>query len=209
VPVTEAGDAGIVLEGTLADVGPVVLDRVEGEADHRLFRELVGRYHYLGYRVPFGAHLRYLASVSAPERRLVAAVQLSSPAWRLAPRDQWIGWDDATRKRNLQRVINNSRFLVLPWVRVAHLASHVLSAVTRAAKRDWRLRYGVQPWLVETMIDASRFRGTCYRAANWIDVGQSTGRGRMDRRHERHGAAVKRVLIYPLDRHTASRLREA
>jgi hypothetical protein len=185
------------------------VERVESRAEHRLYRELVGRYHYLGYRVPFGAQLRYLAYVSEPRRLVVAAMQFSSPAWRLAARDRWIGWDDARRADNLQRVVGNSRFLILPWVRVRNLASRLLSLLVRRVRADWEEVYGVAPLLAETMVDVSRFRGTCYRAANWIELGLTTGRGRMDREHRRHGRAPKRILIYPLVGDAARRLREA
>jgi len=209
VPVTAAGEPGAVLVGTVREFGPVEVERVGDAGAQRWFRELVGRYHYLGYRVPFGAHLRYLVFVGKPERRVVGAVQFSSPAWRMSVRDGWIGWDEAARQRNLQRVVNNSRFLLLPWVRVRNLASTVLSMVVRRLRADWQGRYGVEPLLVETLVDARRYRGSCYRAANWQVLGRTTGRGRMDRGHRRHGAAPKTVLIYPLVRDAARRLREA
>ena len=209
VPVTAAGDPGEELIGTVRDFGEVELELIEGAAAQHRFRELIGRYHSLGYRVPFGAHLRYLVYVSKPQRVVVGACQFSSPAWRMAVRDRWIGWDEATRKRNLQRVINNSRFLILPWVRVKNLASKVLSLTMRQLREDWQGRYGVEPFLVETLVDGTRYRGSCYRAANWIVLGETTGRGRMDRRHQRHGVAPKTVLVYPLFRDAARKLREA
>jgi hypothetical protein len=116
----------------------------------------------------------------------------------MAARDRWIGWDDETRARRLQHIVNNSRFLILPWVRVRNLASSVLSRATRALSRDWERDYGWQPWLLETLVDQSRFAGTCYRAANWMAVGETTGRGRQDRLHQRHGAAPKTIFMYPL-----------
>ena len=208
VPRTARGEPGAPLVGTVGQFGQLTLEPVEDDADHGWFRELVGRYHYLGYRVPFGAHLRYLAFVSQPRRAVVAAVQVSSPAWRLAVRDHWIGWDDATRRRQLQQVVNHSRFVVLPWVRVRNLASRLLSVLARQLPVDWQARYGVTPLLLETMVDTSRFRGTCYRAANWLALGETTGRGRMDRHHRRHGAAPKQVLVYPLIADAARRLRD-
>jgi len=209
VPHTVRGELGPPLVGSVGQFGSLSLEPVEDRADHRWFRELVGRYHYLGYRVPFGGHLRYLAFVSQPERAVVAAVQVSSAAWRLAVRDRWIGWDDATRARNLQKVVSQSRFVVLPWVRVRNLASRLLSILARQLPGDWQARYAVTPLLLETMVDVSRFEGTCYRAANWLDLGLTAGRGRMDRQHLRHGQAPKRVLVCPLGRHAARRLREA
>jgi hypothetical protein len=209
VPLTVAGEAGPDLVGSVGEFGTLGVELAQGKVERHWYRELVGRYHYLGYRVPFGAQLRYLAFLSEPQRAVVAAMGLSSPAWRLAPRDRWIGWDEETRERNLQRVVGNSRFLILPWVRVRNLASRLLSLLMRRVASDWEAHYGVAPLLAETMVDVSRFEGTCYRAANWIELGQTTGRGRMDREHKRHGQAPKRILVYPLARHAVRRLREA
>ena len=169
---------------------------VQSRQQRLLFKELVSRYHYLGYAMPYGARLQYLVYVSRPRREVVGCVQFSSPAWRMKVRDQWIGWDDATRKLRLQHVVNNSRLLVV--ARIRNLASTLLSCVLRRLPCDWQRQYGVQPWLVETLVDRQRFHGGCYRAANWIVLGQTSGRGRMDRSHQRHGAQIKTVLVYPL-----------
>ncbi len=209
VPMTARGDRGRDLVGEVGDFAPVELELVETADQRLLFRELVGRYHYLGHAVPFGAHLRYLVYASRPERAVVGCVQFSSPAWRMAARDAWIGWDDLTRQRQLQRVVSNSRFLILPWVRVKNLASVVLSLALRRLCADWPRRYGLAVLLVETLVDTSRYSGHCYRAANWIRLGQTSGRGRMDREHLRHGAAPKTVLVYPLVKHAVRRLRGA
>ncbi len=206
-PITPAGDPGEPLVGRVGEFEPVSVAPVAGRREHRLFRELLGRYHVLGYRVPYGAQMRYLVYAGQPAGTVVGVFQVSSPAWRLAVRDLWIGWDDACRAQNLQRVVNNSRFLVLPWIRIEHLASRVLSLLVRRLPADWEERYAVKPLLIETMVDVSRYRGTCYRAANWRDLGLTTGRGRMDRRHERHGIAPKRVLVYPLAPDAAEQLR--
>jgi hypothetical protein len=186
------------LEGTLRDVEPLSIERVRDDADRALWRELVERYHYLGHRVPFGAHLRYLVRISRPEPQVVGCLQFSSPGWRMAAREAWIGWDDSTRARELQRIVNNSRFLILPWVRVRNLASSVLSQAARTLVPDWEASYGIRPWLLETLVDPARYAGTCYRAANWIELGETSGRGRDDREHQRHGAAPKKVFVYPL-----------
>lgn len=209
VPVTSRGDRGRDLVGEVGEFAPIEAEAVETADQRLLFRELVGRHHYLGHAVPFGAHLRYLVYALRPGRTVVGCLQFSSPAWRMAARDVWIGWDDATRRRNLQRVVNNSRFLILPWVRVKNLASVVLSLAMRRLCVDWPRRYGVEVLLVETLVDTSRYTGHCYRAANWIRLGETTGRGRMDREHLRHGAATKTVLVYPLVRDAARRLRDA
>ncbi len=208
VPVTERGNPGAVIQGTAHDVGRLELELVRSDEPRRLFRELVGRYHYLGHAVPFGAHLRYLIYAELPQRSVVACMQFSSAAWRIAVRDEWIGWDDDTRVRNLQHIVNNSRFLVLPWVDVKNLASRILSEAVRRMATDWKRYYRVEPMLAETLVDPRRYRGTCYRAANWIDVGFTSGLGRQDRR--RHGGEVapKTVLIYPLAHDAAQRLRE-
>lgn len=207
VPVTARGDAQATLAGTVRDVAPILVERVDTADDRLLFRELVGRHHYLGHAVPFGAQLRYLVYASRPQRMVVACVQFSSPAWRMASRDTWIGWDEATRARNLSRVVNNSRFLILPWVRVKNLASTILSRVARRLGEDWPAWYGATPVLLETLVDPVRFDGASYRAANWIVVGETTGRGRQPGR-AREERAPKRVLIYPLVRDAARRLRE-
>jgi hypothetical protein len=208
VPVTERGEPGRALRGTVRDIAPVSLERVIDSEQRLLWRELVGRYHYLGHAVPFGAQLRYLVWAGRPERAVVGCVQLSSPAWRMAARDRWIGWSDGQRVRCLQRVVCNSRFLILPWVEVQNLASASLAMVSRQVAADWPEQYGIEPYLLETVVDLGRFTGTCYRAAGWLEVGVTSGRGRMDREHRREGAAPKRVLVYPLVREAARKLRE-
>jgi hypothetical protein len=194
--------------GSVEAFGPILVEEVRGSQEGELFRELVGRYHYQGYRVAYGAQLRYLVYISEPRRQVVGCVRYSSPAWRMSARDQWIGWDDRTRACNLQRVVNNSRFLLLPWVRIRNLASRVLSQAQRQMAVDWRRRYRVEPVLLETLVDCQRFTGTCYRAANWFEVGMTTGRGRMDRSHRREDLRPKKVLLYTLVRDAARRLRE-
>ena len=171
VPRTAAGEPGPPLLGSVRDVEPLQVERVREPAQRLLFRELVGRYHYLGHTVPFGAHLRYLVFASRPARAVVGCLQFSSPAWRMAARDRWIGWDDATRARNLQRVVNNSRFLLLPWVAVSNLASAVLARGLGQLVMDWPHHYQLEPWLVETLVDPCRHHGGCYRAANWVALG--------------------------------------
>src|SRR5436190_22234261 len=209
VPVTERGNPSAVIQGTAHDVGRLELELVRSDEARRLFRELVGRYHYLGHAVPFGAHLRYLIYAELAERSVVACVQFSSAAWRIAVRDEWIGWDEDSRVRNLGHVVNNSRFLVLPWFEIKNLASRILSEAARQIVVDWKQYYGVEPLLAETLVDPRRYRGTCYRAANWIDVGFTSGLGRQDRRRSGGEVAPKTVLIYPLAPDAAERLRES
>lgn len=189
--------------GVASECEPLELALVEGPAESRRWREQVERYHYLGCPVPFGAHLRYW--VRNRDREL-ACLLWTSPAWKIKPRDAWIGWNDERRQRNLPWIVNQGRFLILPWVRVKGLASKILARSARRLPRDWQTRYGHRPLLLETLVDAQRFRATCYRAANWIYLGQTTGRGRMDREHKAHGQAIKDIYVYPLVRDARQRL---
>lgn len=204
VPVSASGEPAAALEGKVGAFEPIVLEPVQSEPQRLLFRELVGRHHYLGHAVPFGAHLRYLFYSGS---QVLGAMQFSSPAWRMAVRERWIGWDEQARRANLQRVVNQSRFLILPWVHIANLASVVLSRSLARLRGDWQARYGVEPLLVETLVDERRYRGHCYRAANWIWLGHTSGRGRMDREHRREGASPKAVWVFPLAGNAAQRLR--
>ena len=206
VPITARGDVAAMIRGTVHDLAPIVIERVTTREARLLFRELIGRHHYLGHATPYGAHLRYVIYATRPQRQVVACLQFSSAAWRLTPRDAWIGWDEATRVRHLPQVLNNSRFLVLPWIAAYNLASTILSRVARQVVPDWATTYGVTPLLLETLVDPRRFDGASYRAANWIVVGTTTGRGRNDR-HRRVVRVPKRVLIYPLVPDAAERLR--
>jgi hypothetical protein len=171
-----------------------------------IFNQLIDRYHYLGYRIPFRAHLRYLVESQQLPRRWLACLLFSSPAWKMASRDAWIGWDAQQRKRGLQYIVNHSRFLVLPWVSVRGLASMILSLAARRLPEDWERLYGYRPLLLENLVDRARFRGTCCRAANWTYLGCTQGRGRMDRDHAAHGHAIKDIYVYPLCRHTREKL---
>jgi hypothetical protein len=201
------GQAHSELTGKVEEFTPIDIELVQSREQRELFRELLSRYHYLGYAMPYGARLQYLAYASRPRRIVVGCMQFSSPAWRMKVRDRWIGWDDVTRGCKLQHVVNNSRFLVLGKIR--NLASTLISCVLRRLRTDWRERYGVDPWLVETLVDRERFYGGCYRAANFVVLGETSGRGRMDRTGQRHGAEVKTVMVYPLLKDALYRLREA
>jgi len=161
----------------------------------RLWNDLMGTYHYLGAGPLCGAQVRYLIESSVYGS--IGGLAFSAAAWRVAPRDRWIGWSEEARKANLAKVVCNSRFLLVP--RVAHLASHVLSLCARRVQRDWVERYGVRPVLLETYVERDRFEGTCYKAANWVHVGATQGRGRMDR-DRAYCAPVKDIYVYPLQR---------
>lgn len=208
IRVTHEGNPQAAMTGSVGQYDPLFLRLVQacdGQL-HSLFNQFIQRYHYLGYRVPFGAHLRYLVESRQYPGSYLACLLFSSPAWKMAPRDAWIEWTDEQRRRNLQYIVSNSRFLILPWVTVRGLASKILSLVTRQLPTDWQSLYGYRPLLLETLVDGSRFRGTCYRASNWICLGKTQGRGRMDRDHASHGRAIKDIYIYPLCRNARRRL---
>ena len=180
----------------LRDLRPLAVNVVEPRsADLRLFNCLLSRYHYLGHRNTVGENLRYLVR----DRRgtPVACALFGSAAWKCAPRDAWIAWDSGARERNLQGLTNNTRFLIPAWIEVPHLASHVLGLIARRVRADWQAKYGHPVHALETFVDRSRFRGTCYRAANWVRLGATRGRSRNDRKH-RIQASVKDVYLYPL-----------
>jgi hypothetical protein len=161
-----------------------------------LFNALIDEHHYLGYTQPVGAHLKYV--VYAHERP-VACLSFSSAPRHLRPRDRFLGWSDEARRRNVHLVAYNPRFLILPWVEVRHLASHVLSRVTRRLVPDWKRIYGHPIYFLETFVDPERYRGTCYRAANWVVLGRTTGRGH-NAPTKRRTRSIKEVLGYPLTR---------
>ena len=165
---------------------------------HALFKCLLSRYHYLGLKNTVGQNMKYL--VRDCRGRPLACMLFGSAAWKTGPRDSFIGWGPRARESNIQRLTNNTRFLILPWVEVPHLASHVLSRITRRVSGDWARKYGHTIDLLETFVDRQRFRGTCYRAANWILVGQTKGRTRNDRDFSIH-APVKDIYVYPLNKH--------
>jgi len=168
------------IEGVLTDLQPLRIEPLsEGHSDLGLFRFLLQRHHYLGLRNCVGENLKYLARDR--HGRPLACLLFGAVAWKAKARDEWIGWTPEQRERTLPLLANNTRFLVLPWVRVPHLASHLLGAVARRLDADWRLKYGHGIELLETFVDRERFRGTCYRAAGWSPVGATTGRSRNDR----------------------------
>ena len=191
--------SGPVIEAPLAQLGRIWLVPVDSGQTQlsSTWWAMMQAHHPLGAGPLCGAQLRYLV---ACEAGFVGALSFSAPAWRLAPREAWIGWDDPTRRAGLCKVVANSRFLILPSVRVPHLASHVLSQALARLAADWQSRYGITPVLVETFVDRSRYRGTCYRAANWILLGQTQGRGRQDRKHAAQGT-IKDIWVYPLHSH--------
>jgi Druantia protein DruA len=198
-------DAQAPLTGPIGDYLPVQLQLLDNPDDRRLFRQYIQRYHYLGYKVPYGAQLRYFVRSLQPPCPLLACLLFTSAAWKMAPRDEHIGWSPATRQANLPMIVNHSRFLILPWVQVPNLASHILSLAARQLPRDWLAAYCAQPVLLETLVDGTRYHGGCYRAANWTEVGLTQGRGRMDRSGKAQGVR-KHIFLFPLHRHWRERL---
>lgn len=211
VEATRQGEPEAELQGSVGSFCPLHLEvvGVGAEGQSRLWRELVERYHYLHCRVPVGANLRYIVRSERCPEQVLACMLWTSAAWKMAARDRWIGWNDQQRRRNLQFIVNQSRFLILPWIRIRGLASTILSLCARQLPGDWEKRYGYRPVLLETLVEAERFRGTCYRAANWIGLGRTQGRGRMDRHHAFHDHAPKDIYIYPLRRDAQRYLCEA
>lgn len=169
-----------------------------GSEDAQVFNGLLAHEHYLGLRNTVGENLRYL--VRDRHDRTLACALFGSAAWKCAARDAFLGWERPTRERNLQGLTNNTRFLIPDWVQVPHLASHVLGRIARRIRADWQAKYGHPVYALETFVDRSRFQGTCYRAANWLRLGQTCGRTRNDRHHSIQ-APVKDVYLYALVEH--------
>jgi hypothetical protein len=186
---------GIEVAGKLGDIGPVSLQLVKGASEKAACNELIARYHYLGYRKPIGCFLRYF--ISAPQRGILGCALFAGAARALTIRDTWIGWTAQQRLSNLGWVINNVRFLILPTVRVAHLASHVLGQLERRVAEDWEGCWGYRPVLMESFVDPGRYRGTCYKASNWQYLGQTTGEG-LARQGRRYQTTPKMLFVRPL-----------
>lgn len=179
----------------LHDLTPLTIDTVHDATSSRLFKHLLTEYHYLGFSGTVGENMKYM--VYDRQERPLACLLFGSAAWKVAARDEWIGWKPSLRQANLPLITNNMRFLILPWVTIPHLASHVLANIARRIRNDWMKRYGHPVHLLETFVEQDRFRGTCYRAANWIRVGQTQGRSRNDTDRTLQ-VPVKDVYLYPL-----------
>jgi hypothetical protein len=184
------------VSGTLADIGPISLEVAVGSDSRRAWRQAVDRYHYLGYKRPFGCHLLYFITSG---RGRLGCVLLAGPAKSMSVRDRWIGWTDTQRLRNLPWILNNSRFLIFPWVQVKHLASHVLGQIAQRVQKDWDQRFGYRPVLLETFVDPRHYQGTCYRAAGWIELGRTTGEG-LRRPGCTYSTTPKMIFVRPLVR---------
>jgi hypothetical protein len=190
------------LQVSFAELGPLEVRQVRRTPEEALFNSLLQHHHYLGYTQPVGEHLKYLVYAQG---RPIACVAWSSAPRHLGSRDRFIGWEPKARLANIALLAYNTRFLVLPWVRVAHLASHILGRMARTLSADWQRVYGHPIYYLETFIDPQRFRGTCYRAANWKVLGVTTGRGKDDRAHKAN-RPIKEVLGYPLVKDFRQRL---
>lgn len=194
----------IGIEGPLDGLQPLRWSLLlAGSLEEGRMHEHLRRHHYLGLRV-VGENLKYL--VQTRDGQDVACLLFGAAAWQSAARDKFIGWTAAQRAQGLSQVVNNTRFLVLPWVKVPGLASHVLSRAVRRLSGDWQCKYGHPVWLVETFVDGDRFAGTAYRAANWQWLGQTQGRGRQGPDPRVRSTSVKEVFVYPLHRHFRQRL---
>jgi hypothetical protein len=180
----------------LGDIQPIEFQQVRRTTDESSFNSLMEEHHYLGYEQPVGEHLKYLVQAQG---RPIACMAWSSAPRHLGSRDRYIGWSAEARRQNIRFIAYNTRFLILPWVSVPHLASHILGRVTRALSDDWERMYGHPVYFAETFIDPGRFRGTCYRAANWQLLGLTTGRGKNDQTNKTN-RSIKEVLCLPLTR---------
>ncbi len=192
------------IQGELAALRPLLLRELSQCPEERdLYEWLLHEYHYLSYTGTVGLNLKYL--VRDRQGRPLSCLLFGSAAWKCGVRDQFIGWNPTQRAARLQALTNQTRFLILPWVQVRCLASHILGLVVGRLRQDWQRKYARPLELIETFVDTARFTGACYRAANWLDLGQTTGRTRQDRAH-RIAVAPKRVLVYPLNPQFRSRL---
>jgi Domain of unknown function (DUF4338) len=184
------------MEAKLTGLGPIEIEQTRRTADEPLFNSLMEGHHYLGYEQPVGEHLKHLVLAQG---RPIACLAWSSAPRHLGSRDRYIGWSAEERRRNIRFLAYNTRFLILPWVRVEHLASHILGRMAAQISADWQRMYGHPIYFLETFVDPERFRGTCYRAANWVVMGKTTGRGKQSNSYVPN-RSIKEVLGYPLNR---------
>ena len=180
---------------SLEAVRPLCIEPVASRAEGRLWNAFVARYHYLGHHPLPGAQMRYF--VRATNAEPLAVLGFGAAAWKTAPRDEFIGWSPAVRQRNLALVVNNARFLILPWIRIGNLASHLLAQLQRRLPHDWERRYALRPVLLETFCESARFLGTCYQSANWLCVGHTQGRGKLDVHRQSSRAREERLAQAP------------
>ena len=194
---TDWPSALIELPQDLRQVRPLHFEIIKAGPRSRIWNSFIERYHYLGYKPLPGAQMRYL--VRSANHKPLALLGFGAAAWKTAPRDQFIGWSAQCRERNLHLLVNNARFLILPWIRIPNLASHILACCEKRLPHDWLQRYSIPPAMFETFCEIPRFAGTCYQAANWIQVGQTQGRGKLDVRNE-YALPIKDIWLKPLHR---------
>lgn len=195
VRITSQTEPGQTIKKPASALLPILLRRVQTKADSRLWNEYIHRYHYLGHKPLPGAQLRYILFSS---QQPIALLGFGAAAWQTAPRDRYIGWSDEQRTRNLQRVVNNARFLILPWIQSKNLASMLLAKAARVLPDHWQEVYGYRPVLLETFVEIPRFQGTCYKAANWHYLGQTQGRGKLGPAGKQ-SVPIKNLWVLPLD----------
>jgi hypothetical protein len=186
-----------VITQPVHELAPIQICPVTNSDQSRLWNEYIHRYHYLGHKPLPGAQLRYFVTI---DLQIVAALGFSAAAWQIAPRDQFIGWSHEQRQNKLPLVVNNARFLIMPWVKSNNLASSILGMISRRLADEWHNRYGIRPVLLETFVDSERFAGTCYKAANWIYVGKTKGRGKLGPAGKQ-SVPIKDIWLHPLSRH--------
>jgi hypothetical protein len=180
----------------LKNLLPVEIQAIENGYELKLFKHFINAYHYLGWSGTVGENLKYI--IYDKHQRPLGCMMFGAAAWKVKPRDEYIGWDIPTREKNLSLIANNNRFLILPWISVKYLASHILGKISKCINQDWINKYNHPVHLLETFVEKDRFKGTCYKAANWKYLGDSQGRGKLDRKNE-YGLPVKSIWVYPVD----------
>lgn len=191
---------------SLSELRPLHIETLAAGKKLNVFKSSIDQYHYLGFGRTVGENMKYM--VSSQDGRLLASLLFGSAAWSCSGRDEFIGWNKLQRKQGLSNMTDNTRFLIYPWVKVPHLASHILSLITHRISNDWQAKYGHPVYCLETFVETERFRGTCYKAANWIHVGRTTGRGR-NGGHQNAILPIKDIYLYPLVRNFRAALKSS
>lgn len=186
----------ISLQTELSNIQPLYIQQVRGTSKEKIYNSLIEQYHYLGYTHPVGENLKYI--IYAKEK-IISCLAFSSASRHIGCRDKYIGWPPEIRKKNIHLIAYNTRFLILPWIQVKNLASHILGLIVRNISTDWEKIYKHPVYYLETFVDTEKFAGTCYKAANWMYIGKTTGRGKSDKTHKQN-RSIKMVLGYPLNK---------
>lgn len=202
VPPSRLTDSKPIITVSVDKLNPIELMLITNNSSNRLFREYMDRYHYLGHQMIVGPQLRYIIG---SREHVLGCIAFAAAAWCVKPRDQWIGWNHQLRKQNLCYIINNVRFLILPWIKSPNLASRILALCAKQVPQDWQQRYGYSPLLFETFVEKKRCQGTCYQAANWIYVGDTQGRGKRDRLNQ-YLLPTKAIYLFPVVKDARQRL---